>query len=86
MGSCLLKVIIYLLCGGKYEPLFIVKFSLVEYYVHEIFDGYLMDNSHFTSIGDVGICKFFEEFYASCMYGTSYSYAGNYSIPPKAIG
>lgn len=31
--------IIYLLCGGKYELLFIVKFSLVEYYVHEIFDG-----------------------------------------------
>lgn len=37
---------------------FFVKFSLVECYVYEIFDGYVMDNSYLIFISDVGICKF----------------------------
>lgn len=44
---------------GKVQALvFFVKFSLVECYVYEIFDGYVMDNSYLIFISDVGICKF----------------------------
>ena len=44
--------------GGEYKLLFMVKLSLVEYYVYEIFDAYLVDNFYFIFISDVGLCKF----------------------------
>lgn len=67
--------------GGSTSSCLLSSFLLL----NTMYMRYLMDNSHFTSIGDVGICKFFEEFYASCMY-VCMSCAGNYSIFPKEIG
>ena len=47
--------------GGEYKLLFMVKFSLVEYYVYEKFDAYLVDNFYFIFISDVGVCKFWRK-------------------------
>jgi hypothetical protein len=43
---------------GGYWFLFIVEFSLIEYEVCEIFNGYLVDDFHCFFISDVGICRF----------------------------